>query len=401
MALTTKETHAHVDWLMVGALVGLMSIGVMFVYSATMANESTAHLAWHSQPWVRQIIWCVFGMGAAAAACLIDYRIMSRWALVIYALTILMLVIVLIPGIGSTQGWGARRWIDLGPASIQPSEFAKLGFILAMANFLSRPPDELKSVGIFWKALLMLVVPFLLIMKEPDLGSALILLPVGLTMLFVAGVPPRYITTLIAVSGLVVSLILVDVLFAPPSWQIKLENYQKRRLLVYFGLDGAPRNATPAQKAEARRAQRDYSYNVEQALISVGSGGLLGKGWCQGKQTALGYLPKAVAHNDFIFSVIAEEKGFIGSVTVVLLYSVVLFTGIRIAGQARDRLGKLLAVGVVAMYFSHVFINIGMNIRLMPVTGVPLPLLSYGGSSVLCSLIATGILQNVNIHRRS
>jgi rod shape determining protein RodA len=401
MALTTKETHAHVDWLMVAALVCLMSIGVMFVYSATMANESTAHLAWHNQPWVRQIIWCVFGVGAAAAVCLIDYRIMSRWALVIYALTILMLVIVLIPGIGSTQGWGARRWIDLGPASIQPSEFAKLGFILAMANFLSRPPDELKSVGIFWKALLMLVVPFLLIMKEPDLGSALILLPVGLTMLFVAGVPPRYITTLIAVSGLVVSLILVDVLFAPPSWQIKLENYQKRRLLVYFGLDGAPRNATAAQKAEARRAQRDYSYNVEQALISVGSGGLLGKGWCQGKQTALGYLPKAVAHNDFIFSVIAEEKGFIGSVTVVLLYSVVLFTGIRIAGQARDRLGKLLAVGVVAMYFSHVFINIGMNIRLMPVTGVPLPLLSYGGSSVLCSLIATGILQNVNIHRRS
>ena len=396
-----KEPHARIDWLMVVALACIMFIGIMFVYSATMANDASAHLVWHKQSWVRQLIWCVFGLGAAGAVCLIDYRIMSRWALVIYAFTILMLIIVLIPGIGSTQGWGARRWIVLGPANIQPSEFAKLGFILAMANFLSRPPDELRSVGIFWKALLMLVVPFLLIMKEPDLGSALILLPVGLTMLFVAGVPPRYINTLIAVSGLVVGLILVDVLFAPPSWQIKLENYQKRRLLVYFGLDGAPRNATPSQKAEARRAQRDYSYNVDQALISVGSGGLLGKGWCEGKQTALGYLPKAVAHNDFIFSVIAEEKGFVGSVIVVLLYSVVLFTGIRIAGQARDRLGKLLAVGVVAMFFSHVFINIGMNIRLMPVTGVPLPLLSYGGSSVLCSLIAAGILQNVNIHRRS
>src|SRR5262245_28401933 len=191
MALHTKEHHGRVDWLMVGALVCLMSIGIMFVYSATMANDASAHLVWHKQSWVRQLIWCVFGIGAAAAVCLIDYRIMSRWALVIYALTILMLVIVLIPGIGSTQGWGARRWIVLGPANIQPSEFAKLGFILAMANFLSRPPDELKSVGIFWKALLMLVVPFLLIMKEPDLGSALILLPVGLTMLFVAGVPPR------------------------------------------------------------------------------------------------------------------------------------------------------------------------------------------------------------------
>jgi rod shape determining protein RodA len=220
-------------------------------------------------------------------------------------------------------------------------------------------------------------------------------------MMFVAGVPPRYLRTLLGASGVVVVLILVDVLFAPPKWQIKLEDYQKRRLLVYFGLDGAPARATPAQKAEARRQQRNYSYNVEQALISVGSGGFFGKGWRQGTQNALGYLPRAVAHNDFIFSVIAEEKGFMGSVTVLALYSVVLFTGIRIAGQTRDRLGKLLAVGVVAMLFSHVFINIGMNIRIMPVTGVPLPLLSYGGSSVLCSLIAIGILQNVYIYRRS
>jgi rod shape determining protein RodA len=150
-----------------------------------------------------------------------------------------------------------------------------------------------------------------------------------------------------------------------------------------------------------RRQIRKSSYNVEQALISVGSGGLMGKGWRQGTQNALGYLPRGVAHNDFIFSVIAEEKGFMGSVVVLTLYSMVLFTGIRIAGQTRDRLGKLLAVGVVTMLFSHVFINIGMNIRLMPVTGVPLPLLSYGGSSVLCSLIAAGILQNVYIYRRS
>jgi rod shape determining protein RodA len=135
-------------------------------------------------------------------------------------------------------------------------------------------------------------------------------------------------------------------------------------------------------------------------MISVGSGGLLGKGWRQGTQNALGYLPRAVAHNDFIFSVIAEEKGFVGSVIVVTLYAVVLFTGIRTAGQARDRLGKLLAVGVVTLLFSQVFINIGMNIRMMPVTGVPLPLLSYGGSSVLCSLIAIGLLQNIHIHRK-
>jgi len=378
-----------------------MLIGVFFVYSATMVNEAANTIRWYNQPWVRQMIWYVLGTGGLALACVVDYRILSRFSIIIYWLTILMLIVVLIPGLGSTQGWGARRWIDFGPFSIQPSEFSKLGFIVAMANFLSRPADELRSVRIFWQALGMTALPFLLIMKEPDLGSALILLPVGLTMLFVAGVPPRYINTLIGASSLLVGLILVDVLFAPPQWQIKLETYQKRRLLVYFGLDGAPGNATPAQKDEARRQQRDYSHNVNQALISVGSGGWFGKGWRQGTQNALGYLPRAVAHNDFIFSVIAEEKGFMGSAAVVALYSVVLFAGIRVAGQARDRLGKLLAVGVVAMLFSHVFINIGMNIRIMPVTGVPLPLLSYGGSSVLCSLIAAGILQNVYIHRRS
>jgi len=398
--LATSERQSRIDWLMLAALGGLMAIGVFAVFSATMASESAGLIAWYNQPWFRQCVWYGLGIVAMFSVAAVDYRILARWSLVAYCGIILLLIAVLLPGIGAER-FGAKRWIDLGPAQLQPSEFAKLAFILAMGNFLSRPPDELRSVRIFWQALGMIVLPFLLIMKEPDLGSALILLPVGLTMMFVAGVPPRFINTLIGVSSLLVALILVDVLFAPPSWQIKLEAYQKRRLLVYFGLDGAPRNASPAEKAEARRAQRDYSYNVEQALISVGSGGLFGKGWRQGTQNALGYLPRAVAHNDFIFSVLAEEKGFMGSVAVLALYSVVLFTGIRIAGQARDRLGKLLAVGVVAMFFSHVFINIGMNIRIMPVTGVPLPLLSYGGSSVLCSLIAAGLLQNVYIHRRS
>jgi rod shape determining protein RodA len=159
-----------------------------------------------------------------------------------------------------------------------------------------------------------------------------------------------------------------------------MESYQSGRLLQFFG--------------------RSKNYNVDQALISVGSGGLTGKGWKQGTQHALGFLPLAGAHNDFIFSVIAEEEGFVGSVTVLTLYAVLLFRGIKIASQARDRLGQLMAVGVVTLLFSHVFINIGMNIHLMPVTGIPLPLLSYGGSSVIGSLIAIGILHNVHIYRR-
>ena len=387
-----NERPARLDWLLVLAVLGLMLVGVTFIYSATMGSSTKA---------LTQVLWYAVGLAAAGACALIEYQRIARWALVAYWLTILFLLAVLIPGIGTTHGWGARRWIDFGVFQFQPSEFAKLAFILVQAHFLSRPLEELRSPRIFGKAIGLTVLPFLLILKEPDLGSALVLLPVGLVMMYVAGVPVRYLGRLLAGVGLVVALLLVDILFAPPRWQFKLENYQRRRLLVYFNQDFAPTDATAAERQRARVEQRTHSYNVEQALISVGSGGLTGKGWRQGTQNALGYLPRKVAHNDFIFSVIAEERGFVGSVTVLALYTVVLFTGLKIAGQARDRLGKLLAVGVVTLWFSHVFINIGMNIRLMPVTGIPLPLLSYGGSSVLCSLIAIGILQNVYLHRRA
>ena len=398
MVTIGKETHSRVDWLLLLAIAGLMAVGIAFVYSATMAHESSSIAPWHSQFWVRQVIWCTAGIFAGVALCLIDYHRLARWSYVGYWAAIVLLVLVFLIG---KKVMGARRWIDLGPFSLQPSELTKIAFIMAMANFLSRPADELRSPAIFWKAIGMMVLPFALILKEPDLGSALILLPIGLAMMFVAGVPVRALAKLVGAGVLVISLILVDVLFAPPNWQIKLEDYQKHRLLVYFGTDGAPPGATPAQRAAARRLHRQYSYNVDQALISVGSGGMFGKGWCKGTQNALGYMPRVVAHNDFIFSVIAEEKGFVGSVVVITLYSIVLFTGIRIAGQTRDRLGKLLAVGIIAMWFSQIFINIGMNIRIMPVTGVPLPLLSYGGSSVICSVIAAGILQNIYIYRRS
>jgi rod shape determining protein RodA len=305
----------------------------------------------------------------------------------------------LIPGIGTKRS-GAYRWFDLHVFMLQPSEFAKLAFILAQANFLSRPVEELKLPSIFWKAIGLIVLPFLLILKEPDLGSALVLLPAGLAMMFVAGTPRRYLIRLVAGIGILGALFVADVLFMPAKWQIGLEKHQQERILVYFGADFARPNASVEEKAQARRQQFEKSYQSRQALISVGSGGLTGKGWHQGNQTALGFLPPGAAHNDFIFSVIAEEEGFVGSVIVLTLYSVVLFTGIRTASQARDRLGKLMAVGVVTLLFSHVFINIGMNIRIVPVTGIPLPLLSYGGSSVLGSLIAMGILQNVHIYRK-
>jgi rod shape determining protein RodA len=403
MTNTALNERRKLDRLQLIALAGLMCIGAAFVFSATLANQTASALPWFDQSWARQIVWYALGLGAGAALCVVDYHTLARWSFVAYAAAIFFLVIVLIPHVGSMR-FGARRWIDLGFFQFQPSEFAKLAFILAAAHFLSRPVDELRQPAVFWKGIGLMLLPFVLVLKEPDLGSALVLLPTGLVMMFVAGTPRRYLLRLLGAVGLLAVLFLADILFMPAGrWQIPMQPYQRDRLLVYFGRDYthfAPPDATPAELQRLRDEQLNDEYNIRQALISVGSGGLTGKGWRQGTQHALGYLPRDVAYNDFIFSVIAEEEGFVGSVIVLALYAVVLFTGLRIAGQARDRLGKLVAVGVVTLLFSHVFINIGMNIRIMPVTGIPLPLLSYGGSSVLGSLIAVGLMQNIHIHRK-
>jgi rod shape determining protein RodA len=396
-----NQRQARLDRVQLAALCCLMLLGTVFVYSATTVADASVSTPLYNRIWFRQIIWCALGLGGAAAICCMDYRSLARWSLVAYWGTILLLIAVLVPGIGSMR-FGARRWIDLGFFQFQPSEFAKLTFILVQAHFLSRPAEELRQPLVFWKAIGLMMLPFVLILKEPDLGSALVLIPTGIAMLLVAGTPKQYLTRLMAGVGILAALFLVDVLFVPPGWwQVRLEDYQRQRLLVYFGANFAPPNASAEEKARAGHLQFERSYQVRQALISVGSGGLTGKGWHQGNQTALGFLPPGAAHNDFIFSVIAEEEGFVGSLVVLTLYSAVLFTGIRIAGQARDRLGKMIAVGVVTLLFSHVFINIGMNIRIVPVTGIPLPLLSYGGSSVLGSLIAMGMLQNVFIYRKT
>ena len=393
--LNLNPKRPRLDWQMVVALLGLMLIGLAFIFSAKSGSEG---VAWHDQFYARQFIWYLAGTVAAIVVCLIDYRYLSRYAVLAYWVAIALLIGVLF--FGSSAG-GAKRWIDLGFFKLQPSEFAKLAFIFIMGHFLSRPAGELRAPMIFLKGIGLTLLPFVLILKEPDLGSALVLIPIALVMMFVAGIPARYIIRLLGAAALLIGLLVVDVLFAPDHWRIPLEDYQRHRLLVYFGRDFAPQNASPEQRRRAQALQRERSYQIEQALISVGSGGLTGKGWRQGQQIALGYLPPGASHNDFIFSVIAEEKGFLGSLVVLSLYAVVLLSGVRIANQARDPLGRLLAMGVVALLFSHVFVNIGMNIRLMPVTGIPLPLLSYGGSSVVCSLIAAGILQNIHLHHRT
>jgi rod shape determining protein RodA len=324
------ESTSQLDRLQLAAVAGLMLVGGLFVYSATMVqaplgvwgelreSSFTQWLGWLSgQLFFRQLVWYALGIGAAAVLWWADYRTLIRWSLVVYWASIVLLVAVMIPGIGSMR-FGARRWIDLGLFQFQPSEFAKLALILALAHYVSRPLDELHRPRVLWTAIGMTVLPFVLILKEPDLGSAIVLLPVCFAMLYVAGAPRRFLVRLLAVAAVLGALFVVDILFAPHNWQLKLQDYQRRRLLVYFGkTDAPPPGATRADIERLRRQQFDDSHNVRQALISVGSGGLTGKGWREGTQNVAG-LPcrRAAAHTDFIFSVIAEEKGFVGSATV-------------------------------------------------------------------------------------
>ena len=401
----TPPRKPRLNWMLLTALAGLMIFGLTFVLSATRVNELFSGAEWYRQPFFKMIVFYMIGIGLAAAICYKNYHQLARYAFVGYWSCIVMLVLVLIPGIGAVR-YGARRWIDMGFFQFQPSELAKVAFLLAMAQFLSRPRSELNNHDTLLKALGLTALPFGLILMEPDLGSSLMLLPAAVVMLYVAGAPAGFLNKLIGGVACFIAASLLYVFFVPQTWKpVQLPDYQKRRLMVYFGVDYqtqyAKPNATPSELRRVSAMQRRDSYNVAQAMISVGSGGLYGKGWAQGIQNAHGYLPRGVSHNDFIFSVIAEESGFVGSALVVILYTTVFISGIRVAGQTRDRLGRLLAVGVIVMLFSHVFVNIGMNIRLVPVTGVPLPLLSYGGTSIVCSLMALGLLQNIQLHQQS
>lgn len=390
--------NQHVDWVLWLALAGLAVIGLAFIYSAASVHGLSDPQQWYQHRFVKQMFALGLGLVLAGALCLVDYHLIARWSLVFYWASIILLLLVLL----FDPVYGARRWISLGPIRLQPSEFAKIATICALGNFLSRPLDELRVPSLFFQALGLIGLPFCLILIEPDLGSSLVLIPVGLVMMFVAGIPRTFLSRLVGGAALVMVLVAIDTLFYPKLLPVvQLEEYQKNRLRVYFGMSFAPPDATPTEKRNAEVEKRRFTYNVDQALISVGSGGMTGKGWCQGTQNALGYLPKTVAHNDFIFSVIAEEWGFLGSMAVLCLNAVVVIQGLRIASQARDRMGRVIATGVVMLWFSHVFINIGMNIRLMPVTGLPLPLLSDGGSSALSFMVAMGLLQNVKLYKRN
>src|SRR5690349_21315963 len=210
-----SESRSRIDRLQIAVLGGLMLIGVLFVYSATMVTDSALSAPFYKQKWLLQLLWYLVGIGAAVALCFVNYQTLARWGMVAYWTGVLLLALVLVFG---TVRFGARRWFDLRLFLLQPSEFAKLAFILAQANFLSRPQDELQAPLIFWKSIGMILLPFILILKEPDLGSALVLLPTGCVMLYAAGTPRKYLLQLFAGIGVLAGLFLADVLWAPPGW---------------------------------------------------------------------------------------------------------------------------------------------------------------------------------------
>lgn len=390
-------TRGRWDRLTPVALLGLSLYGVFFIYSAQLSVLGSN--------WTTQIVWLLAGAVVYVAVSLIDYRFWLSVAHWFYLAAMLPLVVVLLPGIGSER-FGATRWLDFGFFAFQPSETAKVAVLLITASLLVRSQigTVRQSLGVLGKLALAVGVPLLLILLQPDLKSAIVLPPMVFSMLYVSKLSARFFAGALGAFLFVVAIVSWDTWryanfmesngysyikdrgkYEPHSF-VPLHDYQRDRIISFV----APDKIDPM----------GIGWNQRQSLISVGSGGLAGKGWTKGSQAQLGYLPRSVAHNDFIFSVIAEERGFLGSIMVLGLFGIVLFNGIRIAGLARDRLGVVIAIGVTALFAVHVFVNIAMTIGLVPITGIPLPFISYGGSFVLSCCMLQGLVQSVYRFRK-
>jgi rod shape determining protein RodA len=407
---TTRERY---DWIMPLALICLSAIGVMFIYSAQFSSGKTLWVRWYAPPdWIKQIIFACAGGVLYVAVALIDYRFWVTVVHWIYLVCLVPLVIVFIPGVsgGAAEKWGAQRWIDLGFFSFQPSETAKIAVLLMSAFILtrSRIGTIRQSLGTLGKLALAAGVPMFLILLQPDLKSAIVLPPMVFSMLYVSKLSKRFFAAALGAFVLIVAVVAWDCygyvkfMEAHNYDYLKKEDNSKYDQYSLVPLHGYQRNRilTFAAPEVVDKAGTHAAYNLNQSLITVGSGGLTGKGWTQGTQAQLGYLPPSVSHNDFIFPVIAEEIGFLGSLTVLSLFGIVLFNGIRIASLARDRLGTLIALGVTMLFAVHIFVNIAMSIGLVPITGIPLPFISYGGSFVLSCCLLQGLVQSVYRFRR-
>jgi rod shape determining protein RodA len=354
-----RRLYLHLDWLLFGAIACLSIIGVAMIYSTTGG--------WRL-PTI-QIYAIVIGAVVFLICLAVDYRALTDKSHLIYLALLGLLVYVLL--FGSTAG-GARRWISLGAFNLQPSEFAKVGVALVLAKFFGENRRGAPTVGDLIVAVLLTSVPLVLIARQPDLGTAVTLAPIFLGIAYVAGMRMR-------IFGI---LAVVAIIAAPIAWNFALKEYQKSRIETFLD---------PSQDAKGA------GYQQIQAQITVGSGGLTGKGYMKGTQGQLRFLP--VAHNDFIFSALAEEQGFVGVLLVLGLYLLVIWRSLEAARLAKDRLGVYLVMGVLSSFAFQVIYNITMSAGLAPVKGLTLPLLSYGGSSMIATLASFGLILNVRMRR--
>ena len=361
MAFIERRLTFHLDWLLLATVLVIVAMGITMIYSETQTTTPRLYTS--------QLYALALGLLAMLVALTIDYRTLADKSHWIYGFTILLLLYVAFFGV--VRG-GARRWIPLGFFNLQPSEFAKLAVALVLAKFFGESRRMQPTGGDLMTGAALTIVPFLLIARQPDLGTAVTLIPVYLAVAYVAGLPMR-------ILGI---LALAAVLAAPVVWKFGLKDYQKSRIMMFI---------------DPSKDTRGAGYQQIQARITVGSGGLWGKGFMKGTQGQLRFLP--VASTDFIFSAWAEEQGFVGVLIALGLYLLVITRALEAARLSKDRLGSFLVLGILASFTFQVFYNVTMSAGLAPVKGLTLPLMSYGGSSLIATLTGFGLILNVRMRR--
>lgn len=352
------------DWVLFAITIILSVFGIIVIYSATRTLDSITNVV------VQSAAFCL-GTAALIVVCLFDYEQFKNLVKPIYIFSIVILVLVLIFGV--TGDWGARSWIRFGPIGIQPAEFAKLCFILTFSYHLEKVLDDINKPLVILGLLAHVGVLVALIMMQPDLGSTLVFIFMFLCFMFTAKLSYKYI----------IPVGVIGIASLPFIYRYGLNEYQQERILVFL---------------DPNRDPLGRGYNVIQSTIAVGSGQLWGKGYLEGTQNQMGYLP--TKYTDFIFSVISEEFGFIGAMAVVILLFALIWRCFSIARRADNAYGRFICIGVGAMFLFHVFENVGMCIGLTPVTGIPLPFLSYGGTSLVTNMIAIGLVMSVAYHNK-
>lgn len=366
LQIEERTFFKKIDFNLVFVVLALNIIGLINLYSATHDPETVGV----HRLFTMQIFWICFGWLLFLIMTIIDYKILTKLSYFFYGLNLIFLVIVEFWG---NVALGAQRWLDFGFFKYQPSETMKLVMVILLAKHLA---ETNTSDGLGFKKLIfplfLTAIPFILTVIQPDLGTSMMLASISVSMLVFVGVKKR----------ILIGSILAFILILPLAYNFGLKEYQKNRVLTFIDPTRDPRGA---------------GYNSIQSKIAVGSGKFLGKGFRKGTQSQLDFLPER--HTDFIYSVLSEEHGFIGSFTVLTLFIILILIGIKIATQARDKYGALLVIGCLALIFWHMFVNIGMVIGILPIVGIPLPILSYGGSGMITSFLALGIISSVAMRR--